>query len=415
MNSARTPRSRLARALVALIIAFCLGTAPATAGAAVLDRDLVGGNIVGTSAAKRATAPDLYIPAGMLVTSDGRELWSRDARARRAMASTTKIMTAVVVIENSSPDDEVVVSKNAAKVKESSVGLRAGERVTVDELLDGLLIQSGNDAATALAEHVGGSEAAFVDMMNAKAAALDMADTHYMNPHGLDVPGHYTSAADLTAVARYAMRIPRFRESVAKYKSKIVGAKYTHQLTSHNILLKVYDGAIGIKTGWTDEAGYCIVAAAKRGDVELVATVLGAASEQGRNGQAVRLLDWGFQHYKTTSLATAGEHLGEVPVDDWLDVSVGAQVATGTSMPVFDLAGPVRRVVALKPGLTAPVAKCDRIGTMTVYQGDRLLAQLPAVADRAVRAPEWWERVSVFFQRTWRGIVGEGDAAASRT
>jgi len=395
------------RRVVCAALTVVLVLAPARASfAAVLDNDRIGGVAAGTKAALRGAAPDLYIPSGMLSTADGRELWSRDPQSDRAMASTTKIMTAVVVLENADLDEVVTVGKPASTVGESAMGLRAGEKITVRELLEGLLIQSGNDAAMALAIHVGGSVDGFVDKMNAKAAALDLAHTRYRNPHGLDVPGHHTSAEDLTALARYAMRIPEFRRIVGTYKTRVVTAKYTHQLTNHNLMLKQYPGASGVKTGWTDEAGYCIVVSAKRGDIELVGTVLGAASEAGRFGQATRLLDWGFTHYAMTRITTAGERTGSVRVSDYIERTVPSVTAETTSVPVLDLAGPVRRRVDLKPEVSAPVVKGQRIGTMTVFQGDRLLAQVPVVADKDVPAPTFWQSVGFFFIRIWRGIFG---------
>ncbi len=376
------------------------------ASAAVLDGDVVGGVKVGERVELRTAAPDLYIPAGDLATSDGRELWERDVEARRAMASTTKMMTAVVVLENASLDDVVTVSKSDVKVGESAMGLKAGEKLSVRDLLEGMLIQSGNDAATALAEHVGGTLPKFVAMMNAKAAQLDLVNTHYLNAHGLDVPGHYTSAEDLTALARYAMRIPEFRRIVGTAKARVVTAKYTHQLKSTNLLLNQYAGCNGIKTGWTDQAGYCIVVSAKRGDIELVGTVLGAASEAGRFGQATRLLDWGFAHYKTTAVATAGERTGNVRVSDYVERTVPSETAESTSAAVFDLAGPVRRRVDLKPDVPAPVVKGQRLGTMTIFQGERLLAQVPVTAAADVPAPTFWQSVGFFFIRAWRGVFG---------
>jgi D-alanyl-D-alanine carboxypeptidase (penicillin-binding protein 5/6) len=402
-------RSRLSRdlrrfaAIAALIIVSSVAT---RASAAVLDADRVGGAAVSSRPGLGSSAPDLYIPSGMLDTTEGRELWARDANARRAMASTTKIMTAVVVLERTALDDVVTVRKTDVKVGESGMGLRVGERLTVRQLLEGMLIQSGNDAATALAVHVAGSVDGFVAMMNAKAAALDLADTRYMNPHGLDVPGHYTSAADLTALSRYAMRDPEFRRIVGTVSTRAVTEHYTHKLVNSNLMLKIYRGADGVKTGWTDEAGYCVIVSARRGEVALVATVLGAASEEGRFGQATRLLDWGFAHYRPTQVARAGERTGNVRVSDYLERTVPTEAAESTSVAVFDLSGPVRRRIDLLPEVGAPVVQGQRLGTMSVYQGDRLLAQVPVIATKGVPEPTVWQRVMFFFARIWRGIFG---------
>jgi D-alanyl-D-alanine carboxypeptidase (penicillin-binding protein 5/6) len=272
------------------------------------------------------------------------------------------------------------------------------------ELLKGVLVQSGNDAATLVAEDVAGSVAAFVAMMNAKAAALDLTNTHYANPHGLDQAGHYTSAADLAALARYAMRIPAFRQIVGTYKVKVRSDRYTHVLQSHNDLLKSYKGAEGIKTGWTDDAGYCVVVAAKRGDVELLGVVMGAASEGDRSKQAKRLLDWGFSHYKPVEVTTAGRSYGTVPVSDYVDVAVTAVSAETTSLAVLDVAGHVDSRVETLASVRAPVRAGDRVGTLNIYQGSSVLAQLPLTADRDVRAPEILESVGIFFIRLWNGV-----------
>jgi len=405
MLFARTCRAR--RALVtAAAILLLWGQAAAVAHAAVLDNDYVGRSRVRSNESLRAAAPDLSMPSGMLSTMDGRELWARDPAARRAMASTTKIMTAVVVLERSKLGDLVTVDKKASTVGESAMGLVVGEEFTVAELLKGVLVQSGNDAATMIAEHTAGTVEDFVAMMNAKAAALSLADTAYKNPHGLDAKGHYTSAADLTSLARYAMRDATFREIVGTYTVKVRSDRYTHTLTSHNSLLKTYKGAEGIKTGWTDDAGYCVVVAAKRNGVELVGTVMGAANETDRARQAKKLLDWGFKHYKPVQIVTEGEALGRVLVADYVERTVGARTAETTSVPVFDLAGDVKRRVELSEDVPAPVKAGDRVGTLTVYQGTSMLAQIPLVADADIPEPTFWQRIGFFFIRTWRGIFG---------
>jgi serine-type D-Ala-D-Ala carboxypeptidase (penicillin-binding protein 5/6) len=403
-----SPRSlaRIRNALAAAMAAVVLFAAVAPASAAVLDADLIGGVQVSDRPALRSLAPDLYIPAGVLTTMDGRELWSRDEDTQRAMASTTKIMTAIVVLENANLNDVVTVDKKAAAVGQSSMGLVLGEKLTVGELLKGVLVQSGNDAATLIAEHVGGTVDNFVKMMNAKAAALDLTNTHYVTPHGLDVKGHYTSAADLTSLARYAMRIPAFRAIVGTYQVQVRSDRYTHSLTNHNTLLKSYPGTEGVKTGWTNNAGYCVVAAVKRGSVELMATVMGASSEGSRAQQASKLLDWGFAHYKTTKLTKAGEHLGRVRVSDYMERTVAAQTAESTSAAVFDLAGSVQRRIELRKDVPAPVKAGDTVGTLTLYQGDTVLAQVPLVAAADVPLPTFGQRVAFFFGRMWKGLFG---------
>lgn len=355
--------------------------------------------------------PDVDAKAGMLVAPDGRELWARDSDARRAMASTTKIMTAIVVLEEASLTDEITVSARAAGVGESASGLSAGDTMTIRKMLEALLVKSGNDASVALAEHVSGSVDAFVELMNAKAADLGLEDTRYQNPHGLDEANHFTSARDLAVLARFAMANQEFRRIVALPETTINGRGGAHTLESSNLLLGEFDGANGIKTGWTGKAGYCLVASAERGGIELFAVVLGSRSEQSRFEEARELLDWGFSHYGLRTLASAEETLGVVPVTDYLDVAVGAVLAESVTVPVFDLDGEVTSTLALQPGVDAPVVAGGRLGTLTLVQGDRLLAQVPVVAARDVEAPGMLERMWISVVRLWRGIVGEPASA----
>ncbi len=398
------------RFIIGVVCALLAGPvsayAPPAARAAVMDNDLVGGVRIGKTTALRAKAPDLSIPSGILMTMDGRVLWARDPDSVRAMASTTKIMTAVVAIEQAGLDDMVTVDRAAAIVGQSAMGLVPGERFSMGELLKGVLIQSGNDAATLVAEHVGGTVDGFVAMMNDKAAALDLRNTHYANPHGLDQAGHHTSASDLAALARYAMRIPVFREIVGTYKAKVRSDRYTHVLQNHNDLLKSYSGAEGIKTGWTDDAGYCVVVAARRGSVELVGVIMGATNEVDRAKQAKKLLDWGFAHYAPAQVTTAGAQYGSVPVSDYVDISVTAVSAEETSLAALDMAGALETKVELLSSVRAPIAVGDRIGTLSVYQGSSMLAQIPLTADHPVRAPDFWETIGIFFIRLWKAIFG---------
>ena len=161
-----------------------------------------------------------------------------------------------------------------------------------------------------------------------------------------------------------------------------------------------------MKTGWTDNAGYCIVFAAKRHGIELIGTVMGAASETGRAQEAKTLFDWGFKHYRLTPVVAAGEQLGRVPVSDYMERTVAARTTDATSVPVFDLSGAVKRRVDLRSDVPAPVKAGEDIGTLTVYQGDTVLAQVPIVAAADVPEPSVLQRVDFFFGKLWRGIVG---------
>lgn len=395
--------SRIPRALVAA----CLTLALVPGSAWALSTDIIGDYTVANAPAKVAAgAPRVSMKAGVLVTRDGRVLWARKPDEQRAMASTTKIMTAVVVLEHASLDATVPVSSKAARVGESVAGLKTGDVFTVRTLLEGMLVKSGNDAAEALAVYVGGSESGFVDLMNAEAKKLGLDNTHFMNPHGLDEKGHYTSARDLSVLARYAMQNKEFRRIVGMPSVDLDGVGPDPELETSNLLLGTYPGANGIKTGWTNDAGYCLVASASRRDNELYAVVLGTQSEQARFDQAAALLDWGFEHYATRYVASAEETIGIVPVSDYLDVTVPAIVEKSVKMPVFDVDGEVTETAELYPGIKAPVAKGDRVGTLILKQGDRLLAQVPLVSGADMKRPGIFERIWIGIVRGWRKVTG---------
>ncbi|MGQ9458093.1 MAG: D-alanyl-D-alanine carboxypeptidase family protein [Anaerolineae bacterium] len=247
--------------------------------------------------------PTLLAEAALLGDeTTGQVLWEKNAHEPRAVASTTKIMTALIILERAHLDEEVVVSTAAAYTGGNKVGLAPGERLSVRDLLYGLLLNSGNDAATALAEHVAGTTAAFADLMNAKAQALGMAHTHFVNPHGLDAEGHYSSAYDLWLLAREAMKNSTFREIVATL-SWTSGARMYGNL---NLLLTTYPGADGIKTGTSDWAGECLVASAMRRGHRLIAVVLHSPD---RYRDATTLLDWGFAAYDWVPMRLQGRAL----------------------------------------------------------------------------------------------------------
>ncbi|MDO8848442.1 MAG: D-alanyl-D-alanine carboxypeptidase family protein [Coriobacteriia bacterium] len=372
----------------------------------------VGGVSIDADPALAAAVPAVSMPAGVLRTADGRTLWDRDAGAERAMASTTKIMTALVVLDRTELTERVTVTGGAAGVGEAEAGLVAGESYTVQQLLEAMLVRSGNDAALALAEHVAGDEDAFVALMNEKAVALGLSETAFTNPHGLDEDGHHTSAADLATLTTVAMADPRFAAIVNMLRVNVTAGGRTTTFESSNKLLGTYEGATGVKTGWTSDAGYCLVASAQRGSVSFIAVVLGTSSEDARFEQARTLLDWGFAHYAETQVAAKETTAGLVPVTDYLDRTVTAKVAEDAVVSVFDLDGEVVSRVDMIGEVEAPVVAGQRLGTLTVVQGERLLAQVPIVAAGDVPAPDAWDAAGIWFTRLWRRVFG-GDLQAS--
>jgi serine-type D-Ala-D-Ala carboxypeptidase (penicillin-binding protein 5/6) len=240
----------------------------------------------------------------------GQVLFERNSNQQRAMASTTKVMTALLSLERLNQNRTVVIGTEPTTVGEESLGLRAGERLTVHQLLLGLLVKSANDAAVALADAVDGNAAAFVRRMNARAAQLHLDETHYVTPFGLDRPGHYTSARDLARLWEVAMRRPDFRALVATRSAQIPGPPGLRKFTSTDTLLGSYQWVEGGKTGFTNDAGRCLVASASRGGRRLVAVVLGS---QDAFPDVRALFEYGFTAFDWVRVASRGQEVTIAP------------------------------------------------------------------------------------------------------
>lgn len=317
--------------------------------------------------------PDIPAMAGILMEAEtGEILWEKNPDLELPIASTTKIMTAVVTLENSSLEERVTISERASSTGESSAWLEKGEVLTVDQLLHALMVQSANDAAVALAEHVGGSVEAFVDMMNEKAVELGAEHTHFSNPHGLDQEGHHSTARDLALIAAYAMHNPVFRELVVSdgYEIPWSGHPYNRVMVNHNRFLKLYPYATGIKTGYTAGAGKCLVASAEKEGRELISVILNGGESYW--DQTIRLMDYGFECFAKVEYAYAGQPLAEVEVGDFPRKKFYA-------VPARDIAFTVRRdrleeystaKVSCAEWVPYPVVEGMEVGELTVGEGN---------------------------------------------
>jgi serine-type D-Ala-D-Ala carboxypeptidase (penicillin-binding protein 5/6) len=341
--------------------------------------------------------PEVRTGSAVLVDLDtGQVLFDLERNERRPIASLTKIMTALLVVERAGLTDVVTVSENAASGQVSGIsglGLEAGERIRVNELLYALLLQSANDAALALAEHVSGTVEAFVDQMNARAEQLGMTRTRFASPNGLDDSG-YSSAADLVRLTRAAFRSRGFASVVAT-RTHAVGSLDAKPriVQNRNVLLWLYPGAIGVKTGFTSPAGFCIVAAAERDDERLLAVVLGEPGEPFSDAAA--LLNYGFTAFERRTLVRAGESLGSVDVDGQ-SVSVRAGATLRGLVPVT---GTISRALALDDRVGYPPARGEQIGVVRVSSGSEVLGQVPLVVTRVPAPPPpepgpWWARAA---------------------
>jgi D-alanyl-D-alanine carboxypeptidase (penicillin-binding protein 5/6) len=359
----------------------------------------------GAGAASGQDPPEIRAKAALVADSDGNLLYADDAERRVAIASITKVMTALVTLERARPKARVKIGAQAPSIGESTFNLRPGERIRVRELLAAALVQSANDAAYALANHVGrGKIGRFVRWMNARAAELGLEQTHYVRPDGLDTKGHYSSALDTLTLAREAMKRKLFRKIVRTRSGVVAGRR----LYVWNDLLRTYPGAIGIKTGHTDLAGWSEVAAARREGVTLYAVLLGGPTRARRNRDLGALLDWGFGHYgsvrvitRDRTYATAAVPFSDDRVELLAEASARASVRLGRSL-VEQVVAPAR--------LDPPIGLGERVGEVRIYEGDKLVARRALVASQAVGEPGVRRRVSWY---AGRALDEAGDILAS--
>lgn len=343
-------------------------------------------------------SPDVDAAYGELMTSDGTVLWTRRAGESSSIASTTKIMTAVVALENAKLTDTITISKEAAETEESSAGVVEGAKVKLGDLLYGLLLMSGNDAAVAIADGVSGSQEAFVELMNNKAAEIGMTNTHFENPSGLEQGDHHSCAADMALLAQYAMRKDEFRTIVGTESKAINVGAGDIVAESTDQLLNSYEGIEGIKTGWTDEAGYCFIAAAKRDDVELYAVILGSSDEQSRFTSAAALLDWGFSNYYRIELANTKTVVANVPATAWMDKTIPATCMEAVTGTLFTYDGEIDQSISVIESGN-DVHEGDVIGSISWSQGGKIVGSTELVASEDCPAPNILQKVIIFIQR----------------
>jgi D-alanyl-D-alanine carboxypeptidase (penicillin-binding protein 5/6) len=332
--------------------------------------------------------------------ASGAVLASYRAGAELPIASITKLMTVLVTLEHASPADVVTVTADAAATGEESIYLRTGERLTVGELVKAALIQSANDAAVALADHVGGTQSAFVVLMNRKARQLGLLHTHFVNPDGLDAAGHYSSARDVTLLARIAMRNPLIRQTVDETDDVAAG----RTLHTWNDLLSTFPGVFGVKTGHTGAAGWSQVAAARGRYATIYATLLGGASRSGRNSDLAALLAWGLSRYRalpvisaTRVYATATAPYGRAPL---------ALKARSAAVEILRVDRTLRERVVAPAAVSLPVARGQALGRVEIWTGKRLVVSRPLVAARAIARPGWLGRSEWYAGRAAHAVAG---------
>ncbi|MDY6794323.1 MAG: D-alanyl-D-alanine carboxypeptidase family protein [Actinomycetota bacterium] len=354
--------------------------------------------------------PDPPAAAAFLMDPEtGEELYAKNADQPLPMASTTKIMTAVVTMENADMNESVTISENASSVGESSVWLEAGETLSIEQLLYALLVQSANDAATALAEYVGGSEEAFVKMMNQKAAELELENTHFVNPHGLDQEDHYSSAHDLAYTAAYAMRDQTFADIVVTdgYQIPWPGNPYPRVLENHNRLLQMYPYGTGIKTGYTNNAGRCLVASARKDGRELISVILNCDDYWN---QTISLMNYGFDSFARVEFSYMGHPLAAVTVGMFPSREVNAVAMSDMILTVRRdrLDACLQARAYYREWLPYPVMGGQEVGYMVVGEGGYCEKSAALISDACRLKPNPLVRFFSFVGDVlglwWKGI-----------
>lgn len=337
--------------------------------------------------------------AVVIEASTGHVIYSRNADRKMFPASTTKMMTLIMALESGRMDEVVTVGPNADGAEGSTLWLNSGEHIPLRELLHGMIMVSGNDAAIAIAEHLDGTVYQFAQHMTKRAHELGAKSTNFTNPHGLPDDNHYTTAHDLALLAAYGYKLAEFEDIVtAKEKSYDWIHDFPKILRSENQMLWLYRGGNGIKTGYTDKAGRCLISAAKRDGIQIISVVLD--SEYMWN-DSILLLDYGFQNVKFEKLVKAGEVVKNIPVMSGRRKSVQVKTTGEIVMPIFGNDAPHEVVYDLPKVLNAPVTNGQKVGKVRVMYDGKEAASTDIIATADIEQKSFfrlfWEKIKSFF------------------
>ncbi|MFC0271514.1 D-alanyl-D-alanine carboxypeptidase family protein [Metabacillus herbersteinensis] len=342
--------------------------------------------------------------SAVLIERDtGNILYDKNSDEQLPPASMTKIMTMLLIMEaldtgKIKMDEKVRTSEYAASMGGSQIFLETGEEMTVEEMLKGIAIASGNDASVAMAERISGSEEEFVQKMNDKAKELGLKNTQFKNPTGLPEPDHYSTAQDMALMAKELLKYEEITNFTGKYEDYLrEDTDKRFWLVNTNRLVKFYPGVDGVKTGFTNEAKYCLTATAKKGNMRVIAVVFGASTPKDRNAQVTKMLDYAFSQYETHPLFERNHVVSK------LNVSKGSekQVNLVTSEPISVLTKKgegvedVTQEVVMKKDIKAPLKQGDELGTLILKKNDKVMVESPLVAEKEISDASWW----TLFQR----------------
>lgn len=350
---------------------------------------------------KPVPRPNISAPSAILINAkNGQVLYSKNPDQKRAIASTTKIMTGILAVENIPFTDNIQTSKRASGVGESEIYLTEGEIMNAENMMYALMLRSANDGAVAIAEKISGSVENFSLLMNKKAKELKMTGSNFTNPHGLSNGSHYSTARDMSTLGKYAMKNQQFRKIVATEKKIIPwpGKPYQRVAENYNKLIGAYKEATGIKTGYTNQAGYCLVSSAKRGENEVIAVVLGAGSSDDAANQSRSLLEWGLS-LRSKTLVKQGKIYANLRVSE---NEVIPLIAKKSKKVLISEGSDFKTYVVADKSIEPPIEKGQTVGKLEIVSNDGdNLGSVPLVARES-------SRVSIFEKATdfVKGIFG---------
>ncbi|MBU8916313.1 D-alanyl-D-alanine carboxypeptidase family protein [Neobacillus sp. 114] len=348
---------------------------------------------------KQGTEIVTGVRSAILMERDtGEILYDQNGNEKLPPASMTKIMTMLLIMDEIDKgklkwDEKIRTSEYAASMGGSQIFLEPGEEMTTKQMLLGIAIGSGNDASVAMAERIGGSEEAFVDMMNAKAKELGLKQTFFKNTTGLPESGHYSSAHDMAVMAKELLKyedITKFTGMYEAYLRENTDKKFW--LVNTNKLVRFYPGVDGLKTGFTAEAKYCLTATAQKDGMRVIAVVFGAPTSKDRNAQVTKMLDYAFSQYQTHPVYKRNQTIGEAKVSKGQDKTVKAVTSEPLSLLTKkgEKTKDVKQKITLEKKIKAPVQKGDRVGTIKLIKDGKVVLESPLVAKSTVQEAGWW-------------------------
>lgn len=342
--------------------------------------------------------------SAVLIDADtGTVLFEKNGHEKLPPASITKIMTMLLIMEAIEEgklkwDDMVTTSEYAASMGGSQIFLEQGEEMTVTDMLKGIAMASGNDASVAMAEKIGGSEEMFIQMMNEKAEALGMKDTHFANTNGLPMENHYSSAHDIALMSQALMKYDKITEFTGKYEDYLrKDTENPFWLVNTNKLVRFYSGADGLKTGFTSEARFCLSATAMRDGFRVIAVVLGEPNTKTRNAEVTKLFDYAFSQFKRVPIVKQGDALGTLQVKkgDKTELPLVADKPYSLLMKKGTSSDAIKHEIVLDP-VQAPIKKGETIGKIMITVGDEVVEEIDITAPEDVSKAGWWK----LFKRT---------------